>query len=98
MTTSPPGSALYLAAIASAGPSALKGAVALPRSGHAWVCALLRDQSACASSVNGRRQLEPWRAVEAEFVEAAAEVLDEGVSGGYDRRTARPLQSAHRPQ
>jgi len=40
-----------------------------------------------------RRQPEPRRAVEAEFVEAAAEVLDEGVSGCNDRRASQPFQA-----
>jgi hypothetical protein len=38
------------------------------------------------------------RDVGSEFVEAAAEVLDKGVSGGDHRGRAEPLQAAHRPE
>jgi len=48
--------------------------------------------------VERARQPKPRRELETEFVEAAAEVLNEGVSGDNDRGAAQPLQSPHRPQ
>jgi hypothetical protein len=40
----------------------------------------------------------PWAEVHAEFVVAAAQILDEGVTGTDHTGRAEPLQTVHRPQ
>jgi hypothetical protein len=56
-----------------------------------WLC-----QTARASSVEGGTKTGSCRLVDGDFVVAASDVLDEGMTSGKDSSRAETLEAAHR--